>query len=333
MAGACQDLGVKSFFPILGFVACSAVLQAAIPNHFEGWKWKEKETAHFLLRADGTSFDPASRYAEKVWEVVVEVLPGLEKEFADNAFKTPGGGEAAEGKPYRHTVYLLGKGDDFSSLVDIDKDRNGWDPNSVRMVRQTGNYADPQFRYGVFCKVAPDESAGDDREIDALFVHSTGMVLQQGWSRSKRLPFWMTAGFGYYVEHRLFRKCRVHYLDFEAYYEENEAEIKRGETLDADRSWADVIRKLCKDEKRRSLEQVCSAQVLTLSPEDSGYIFALTCFLVRDEPARVKYRTLLDAAREGRMVDKALLLKSYGYADDAALEQEWYEWLESRQFK
>ena len=151
MAGACQDLGVKSFFPILGFVACSAVLQAAIPNHFEGWKWKEKETAHFLLRADGTSFDPASRYAEKVWEVVVEVLPGLEKEFADNAFKTPGGGEAAEGKPYRHTVYLLGKGDDFSSLVDIDKDRNGWDPNSVRMVRQTGNYADPQFRYGVFC--------------------------------------------------------------------------------------------------------------------------------------------------------------------------------------
>ena len=313
--------------------AAWAVSAAAVPNHFDGIEWKEKETDHFLLRADGTGFDPASRHAEEVWEVVVGIIPALEEDFAGNSFRTPNGGEGADGKPYRHTVYLTDRGDDFDALVDIDQNRNGWDANMVRLVKHTGSYADPQNRYGVFCKVQTGESAGAERDMTPVFVHSTAVVLVEGWSRSANLPFWMTAGIGYHAEHRLFRKCRVHYLDFEAYYEANDAEIRKGETLGPDRSWADVIRKLCKDERRKTLQEVCQAQVLTLTPEESGYIFALTCFLVRDEAARVKYRALLDLSRDGRRIDKDVLLKTYGYADDAALEAEWYEWLESRDFK
>ncbi len=302
-------------------------------SHFDGWKWKERETDHFLIRAESTGYDPASRHAEKLWEVVVEVLPGLEKDFSENLFRTPDGAKGAESPPYRHTVYLLGKGDDFNRLVGIDAGRNGWDANTVRMTRHTANYADPRYRYGVFCKADPNQSAGGDRDVTAVFAHSTGSTLLSGRSRSKRLPFWMTAGFGYYVEHRLFDRCRVHYLDFEAYYKENDAELKRSETLGPDKDWPGVLRRLCKDDKRVSLEDVCTAQILTLSPNESGYIFALTCFLVRDEEARKKYQTLVAHARDGKTVDRSRLLETYGYDDDAALEAEWYEWVESRQFK
>ena len=80
--------------------------------------------------------------------------------------------------------------------------------------------------------------------MTAVFVHSTAATLLRGRSRSGQLPFWMTAGYGYYVEHRLFELCRVHYLDFEAYYSKQEAEIKRGETLGPKESWAGVLRRL-----------------------------------------------------------------------------------------
>jgi len=313
-------------------------LLAAVPltaqeSHFDGWKWKERDTDHFRIRAEGTGYDPASRYAEKVWEVVVAVLPGLSEDFSKNLFRTPGGARGAQAAPYRHCVYLLGRGDDFNRLVEVDAGRNGWDGNMVRLTRRTANYADPHHRYGVFCKADPNRSAGGDRDMTAIFAHSTGSTLLEARSRSHRLPFWMTAGFGYYVEHRIFERCRVHYLDFQAYYEENDAEIKRGETLGPDDDWTDVLRRLCRKGTRESLEDVCSAQILTLSPNESGYIFALTCFLVRDEAAREKYRELVGKAREGAAVDKALLLETYGHADDAALEAAWYEWLEGRDFK
>ena len=52
-----------------------------------------------------------------------------------------------------------------------------------------------------------------------------------------------------------------------------------------------------------SLEKVCSAEILTLTPETSGYIFAFTSFLVRDEPARVKYRDLVAKSAGGSKID------------------------------
>lgn len=314
-------------------VALGVLPLAAQEAHFGERKWKERDTDHFLIRADSTGYDPASRFAEKTWDVVIEVLPSLEKDFADNLFRTPGGAKGAEAPPYRHTVYLLGRGDDFNELVRTDAGRNGWDEGTIRITKHTANYSDPHHRYGVFCKADPNQSARGDRDMTAIFVHSTGRTLLSGRSLSRRLPFWMTAGFGYYVEHRLFERCRVHYLDFESYYRDNDAELMRGETLGPNDDWTDVLRTLCKKGKRISLENVCTAQIQTLSPNESGYIFALTCFLVRDEAARQKYRELINKVRDGAKVDKALVLEVYGYDDDAALETEWYEWIESRSFR
>jgi hypothetical protein len=302
-------------------------------DHFPAGKWKEKKSDHFTLRVDSTNTDPAARNAEKVWEVCVAVLPGMKQDFEKNEFRTPAGGEGSDEAPFRFTIYLLGNGADFDEVVKVDGERNGWTANFVQVVKKTANYADPQHRYVVLCKGATDQSAGGDRDLTPVFVHSTGATLMEGQARGKNLPFWMTAGFGYYVEHQLFKLCRVHYLDFEAYYEDQKAEIKQGETLGPDQSWAKVLNKMCKKGKRVSLEKVCAADILSLTPEESGYIFALTSFLVRDEPARVKYRELVAKSAGGQAIDKATMLSCYGYASDAALEKEWYEWIESRNFK
>lgn len=317
---------------VLGFGLMFGNLQAQ-QEHFDAWKWRERESDHFTLRTKSTGFDPASRYAEKVWEVCIEAMPGLVADFEKNEFRTPDGAKGSEEAPFRYTVYLLGNGDDFNQLVEIDAQRNGWGLNTARVTKETANYADPRYRYGVFCKADPKQSAGGDRDMTAVFVHSTAASLLGGRSQSQRLPFWATAGYGYYVEHRLFSLCRVHYLDFQAYYKDQEAEIKTGETLGTSKSWATVLRKMCKKDQRVSLEDVCTAQILTLSPKESGYMFALSYFLLRDEDAREKYQQLIDKVRGGATLDKVLLLEVYGYADDAALEKDWYEWMESRAFK
>ena len=322
---------------MIGKMFAAALLAAPLLHaqhaHFPGVKWKEKESDHFTLRIDSTSADPASRHAEKVWEVCVAVLPGMKQDFEKNEFRTPDGGKASDDAPFRFTVYLLGNGSDFDEVVKIDAGRNGWEANTVQVVKKTANYADPQHRYVVLCKGATDQSAGGDRDMTAVFVHSTGATLMEGQARGKNLPFWMTAGFGYYVEHQLFKLCRVHYLDFESYYEDQKADIKTGETLGPDESWAKVLKKLCKKGERVSLDKVCTADIINLTPEQSGYIFALTCFLVRDEPARVKYRDLVAKSAGGSKIDKEILLACYGYADDAALEKEWYAWIEGKDFK
>ena len=220
-------------------------------------------------------------------------------------------------------------------MLDTDQQRHGFSHNTLRSIRTTRSYRDPQNRYHVLCKVDPDASGGgDEKEMSAIFIHATGSNLLEGRARSNKLPFWMTAGFGYYIEHLLTRSCRVYYVDFEEYYQNNQdAEIVRGGALGPDKPWPGAVKALCKKDVRESLEEVCSADIITLSPNESGYIFALTHFLVSTEDRVANYRRLVAAAREGKEVTKELLLITYGYEDDAALEADWYDYLESSKFK
>jgi len=317
---------------LMGLLGAS-MMASAQESHFEDFKWREKDTDHFLIRAYRTGPDPASKLAEKIWTVCVDVLPGLTPDFEKNEFETPSGKKGAEEAPFKFCIYLVDSGADFRELVKVDAARNGWGDNSVRLIHQVGNFTEPNARYTVYCKGDPMQSAGGDRDVSAIVAHSTGSSILRGRARSAKIPFWMQAGFGYYVEHMIFDLCRVHYLDFEAYYEAQNAEIKKGETLGADEDWPSVLRKMCKDEDRCSLQDVLTAQILTLSPKESGYIFALTYFLVRDDESKEKYQKLVGSLRDGDSVTQASLLETYGYADAAEMEAAWYEWMESRAFK
>lgn len=320
MAGAALALGSAS--------------SMAQHQHFENFNWRERESDHFTLRASSTNHDPARRYAEKVWDECVLVMPGLEADFANNEFRTPGGAKGADEAPYRFTVYLVGTGDQYRQILEQEKKRSGWDDNRIRACMVTRSYNDPQHRYRVLCKADPENTGGGgETDLTPSFVHGTAAAILQGRSRSRNLPFWMTAGWGYYVEHRIFRLCRVYYVDFEAYYGNQNAEIRRGGALGHEKSWTDPLQDLCKDGVRESLEKVCKADILTLTPNESGYIFALTYFLVSTDERVEKYRALVEKARGGGSITKDLLLKTYGYEDEATFEADWYEFVESSKFK
>ena len=306
-------------------------------EHFPGMQWKEKELDHFLVRSHGTNSDPARRYAEKTFEVMLEILPGLTADFEKKEFRTPGGGDAAKDDQFRFTVYLMDSGDAFHTCVMADATRQNWPAGNVQITKQVGNYLDTDNRYVVICKGDPMDSGGG-RETDKkeILVHRLGTALMKGRTRQAQLPFWMTAGIGYYAEHMVFNRCAIYYLDFEAYYKDNpdaKVDARKGGSLGPEEAWPRILRKLCKKEKRVSLEKTLNAEILTLSPNESGYMFALNYFLVSTEERTKLYQTFITAIREGKEPTKELLLKTYGYTDDAALEEEWYDWMMSSKFK
>ena len=318
---------------LLFLATLSAPTVLAQHQHFENFEWRERLTDHFALRAKGTNHDPARRYAEKVWDECVHVMPGLEEDFSKNKFRTPGGASGAATAPYRFTVYLIGSGLDYTTVLEQQQRRSGWGANQVQSCRITRNYGDPQNRYRVLCKADPEKSAGGETDLTPVFVHGTAATILEGRGLTGNLPFWMTAGWGYYVEHRIFRLCRVHYIDFKTYYANEKADFKRGATLEPNEDWPGPLKKMCKKDIRETLDTVCKAQILTLTPNQSGYIFALAYFLVGNDENIAKYRKLVERARQGGTITKSVLLDTYGYEDDAALEANWYEFMESRHFK
>jgi hypothetical protein len=90
---------------------------------------------------------------------------------------------------------------------------------------------------------------------------------------------------------------------------------------------------MCRKEIRETLDSVCKAAILSLTPNQSGYIFALTYFLVSTDENITKYQKLVERSRQGEKITKSVLLEVYGYEDDAALEKDWYEFMESRDFR
>lgn len=110
-------------------------------------------------------------------------------------------------------------------------------------------------------------------------------------------------------------------------------DIKKGAALALGTDWTRTLRDLYKKGERESLEKTLAAEILSLSPNQSGYLFALSYFLVSDEEKAGKYQAFLAAIREGATPDRDLLLKTYGFPHDAAFKTAWYDWMESRDFR
>lgn len=296
-----------------------------------------------MMRSNETNHDPARKYGKRVWKEMVEILPGLTQDFEKGEFRTSTGELASENEErFRFTVYLIGDGQTYKDCVRSDAERFNISEDRQKLMMQTGNYRDRLNRYLVLCKVDPKSTDdGPERDKTAVFAHSTAAMLVSGQARSTQVPFWMKAGIGYYAEHALFSKCRVLYLDFEKYYESDRSgETIKGGTLGPNDSWTRAVRTLSKKGKRVSLLSVMNAQITTLSPNQSGYIFALTSFLVSDDQKKKNYQQLIMKIRDlkpsnrGRIeVTEDLLLDTYGYDDIESFEKDWYAFVESSKFK
>lgn len=325
---------MKSFLAIV--ILCTSFVSGQTV-HFPEMKWKEKELDHFMIRTNGTGTDPARKFAEKTYKIMLEILPGLENDFEKNQFRTPGGQEAGKEEQFRFTTYLVGTGDDFHNCVMVDAKRYNWAAGNVQITKQVGNYLDPMNRYLVICKSDPAESGGGrEQDRKEILVHSLGTALMKSRTHQASLPFWMTAGVGYYAEHMVFDRCSIFYLDFEAYYRDNpdaKVDTRKGGSLGPEEAWPKILRKLCKAGKRVSLEETMNAEIITLSPNESGYMFALNYFMVSTDERAKKYQEFIASIRDGDEPTKELVLKNFGYGDDAAFEKDWYEWMMSTKFK
>lgn len=312
---------------LFGMYAISSLY--AQTDHFPNQRWKETKTDHFTIRTQGTSASPAKKYAEKVWKICERTMPGIKEEYAENTFKTPAGASGSDDKPYRFTIYLVGKIYPFNEMVEtVAKTMGDRAAGFKQVCSQTKMLPDAQHRYVVFCL---DDRASD---IDALLVHSVASGVLAGHGRMKNSDLFHTAGFGYYAEHLIFKKCRVHYLDFSQYYKGQDMEVVRGATLDGKSPWTRPLQKLIKKGKKEPrLSELVGLEVANLTPERSGLMFALSHFMCNEQENVQKHHAYLNKLREGTEASAQLIVKSFGYENEAAFNIAFKEYILSRKFR
>ena len=325
-----------TLFALASTLSISSV--AARSEHYKGIKWKDRETHHFVLRANGTDHNPGKKFAEDVYDLTEGILPGLKADFEEKEFRTPNGSDGGgDSEKFRYTIYMTGKAYTYLTMVQQEADK-GRTANNIRGMKVTGNYGDVQNQFYVLCKEhigdADIESGkgGGKRDMTNVMIHSVGSQLVAGRARQSGLPLWMGAGYGYYCEHKLTKSCRVHYIDFSGYYDQA-GDMVTGGKLNSSDPWTKPLRALCKKNIRETLAVVTSAKVDSMTPNISGYMFALAHFMV-STPERCKnYQKLVASARSGIQITKAELLQAYGYSSDSEFEKDWYEYIMSNKFR
>ncbi len=295
----------------------------------------------------------------------------LKKDFDGKEALTPSGEDASRDGKFKLTVYLTSNHQTYMDCLKEATEENGWDADTMRLKIFVANFADPQNRYLFICKRPSKKYGGEgiDRKKDRvkdgnegktieglygmysskmmwerkvqdrthLVVHQAGWMTPKVVARQTNWPLWMKAGFGYYAEHKILRKCRVHYVDFEGFYDQiNKEDIIRGGTFDMNKPWTRPLKVICghkRKPQRVSLSQLEAAKIATLTPEESGYMFGLASFMVGTPENVAKFEKFLTEIRNGGTASKSLLLETYGYPDDESFEKDWYDFILSGKFK
>ncbi|MBT8043626.1 MAG: hypothetical protein KJO79_01645 [Verrucomicrobiae bacterium] len=296
-------------------------------EHFPNQKWRETKTDHFTIRTQGASAAGAKRLAEKVWEICERTMPGIKEEYANNTFQTPTGASGSDDKPYRFTIYIVKRIYPYQEMVEkVAQDMGDRAAGYKRLCMETKTFSDRQHRYAVFCL---EDRQGD---IEALLAHSVASSMLAGHGRMKGRNFFHTAGYGYYVEHLLFKKCRIHYLDFSRYYED--VEMVRGEVLDAKSPWTRPLKKMVrKGDVKPRLRDLVGTDVAELNPPRSGLLFALAHYMCHEPENTKKHHAYMNKLRAGASVSMELILESYGFENEKAFNTAFTGYILSRKFR
>ena len=302
---------------------------------------REKKTDHFHIIQISRTAAPASRYAEKAWDQCNEVMPDLTQSFEQKGFKDPsrssnGTDFKHEGEKFLFRAYMVDDDYVWENMTVEHGDRLGSDANKesfLKLVAQTRIFNDFQNR---FIAMNNNSKYRQGDAAEGLFVHSLSSTLLRGQAQCSKLPLWMGAGIGWNIEHRIFNKCRVSYLDYEKFYNEQEGKIKRSEIFKVDYSWVAPTKALLKDGAVSTIPQILGASVGHLTPESSGCIFAFTAFLISDEMKIAAYKKFIKSLRSGDAKPSPganEVAKAFGYADKDEMEQAFRAFLKSRHFK
>ena len=309
---------------------------------FNGLKFKERDLDHFKIRTIDTKNDPADRYAEKIYDQMVEIIPTLTAIFEEQGFRAPGEDPNANDFPdpdkqFRHVIYLVEEESEsgpysemvnqYAKLISSDESRDRF----VKSSMQTGNFSDSKRRFTVIRKQP-------NRPAQQLLAHMVAIQLVGSRAEQQSMPLWLNMGAGYYSEHELFKKCTVHYIDFSNYYDDyegaggNEA-MTKSETLSNSEPWTKPLKALCKNNKRVSLERLFAAAVVDLTPNDSAYAMALFSFMNSTPEMTIGFNKFLDQLKQGNPLSPQGLAEIFGHETTGAFEQAWYAYIMSTKFR
>ena len=319
---------------------CALLLSPAIadddrPFQFTSHDLRAKKTDHFLIKYNGKKLDPAKSFAEDTWDACAKVMPNLEADFK-NKFRAPAASRNRRDFPkpdevFRYRIYMI---DTNPVYVDLMLEHLARRPNRPgidthrALLQRVGMFEDFENRY-----LVQDINGGRGGAREVQMVHGLASSLLQGQARQGHLPLWLGAGIGYYIEYEMFERCRVFYLDFSAYYKGEGGKVNQGEILDGDTPWTKPLRKLARAGKTEKLNAVIGAEVSTMTPQISGYIFALTSFMLSTEGRAQSYHRMISEIAGGQSPSLAHLLKCFGYDSAAGFESDWYKFVGSAKFR
>ena len=302
---------------------------------FQTTDYKTKKTDHFLIRYNGQVVEPAKSYAEEVWDECAKVMPKLESDFK-SGFRAPGETRNSRDfrKPdgvFRFRIYMIDDNPTFFSMAKEQVARQRLAPQPltrINLIQTVGMFDDFENRF-----LVQDVNPGRGPTREVQMSHGLASSLLQMQARKGTLPLWLAAGIGYHIEHEMFDRCRVYYLNFSEYYKGQGGKIEKGEILDGDTPWTKPIRRMVKAGNTESLQRVVTCEVANMTPPVSGFIFGLTSFMLSTEARAKKYHRMIQELAAGQEPSIQHLLKCYGYDSEKAFERAWYEYLGSAKFK
>jgi len=176
------------------------------------------------------------------------------------------------------------------------------------------------------------------RDYGAFVAHCTATDLMHMNQGLVDTPFWIVAGYGYYMEFKLFKMSVTAYLDYDEYYREYEragkGEFDKRDTLGVGKVWAPILKRIMKKGQKADLDQILWVSTKDLTPERCGYVYALVSFMLSDTRKAAGFAGfLMDIRDEGTEEQEKLLLKACKADSKDKFHSAWHKYILSSRFR
>ncbi len=284
-----------------------------------------KKTRHFKIYYKNTP-EPARSTAEKVWKFTAKTINGFKARFQ------PVKDEDGETRPaVKIIVCIVDTRQDFIKVaMGLSRMAGRGGKIDRGMIRRVSALPIGIGQGMVLCLAGANKPT--DRK--GFFAHVLAQTLLKYYARNGGLPFWISGGFGYYTEFRLFKKTATHYIDYEK-SDKGHKSLVNAETLKSGENWAEAIKEMMKVQtKRGDIRDVLETTIATATPDRIAYIYSFMCFLLRGNGSQSSFSRFLRNPI-GADPDEQLknLQTAYKAMDFLKFQKKWHKYITGSKFK
>lgn len=294
------------------------------------------ETKHFRIYHKGKYEKEAARWSEAVWAETEKILPRIGKicktggKLARNV-KTKRDKDADDVPVVlreKVVIYLVDRAH-YKKITD-------W-LSKTYPIDTTAISRASSFRIGNGSALVVDAANFQNAEsFSPYFSHFVGATLLCYYADCPGLPFWLQAGYGYYIEFLLHKCTRSFYIEHKKSQTSEGVTSKINETklFEGDAKWANLIRDLMKSGQKGEIIKVLSASIEDSTPEEIGYVYSFGCWLVSSAANRKCFARFMDTLpKSGREDGAAELLKAYNFTELIDMQPVWHKFIMSANFR